>query len=381
MPPPAPEPEIVRLRAADFCDLNRHLSAAFGRDDFAGHLPSLYTPTEASMSRVLAVRERGRIVATTAIFNLPWRLGDASLRLAGIGGVSVDAACSGRGWMRWLMDAAVAEIDRGRFHAAWLDGARGRYGHWGFEKGGAEAALRVSANSLAHRGGDASGGEDPPRLTPLRPRETDAVLALAGSRPVRVDRDAASLATILRNRHHETGVLRDAAGTPIAYACFDRATHTVHELAAADRWALDRLVAAVRGALGGSVTFRLPLLHTPAFHRLRELAEDAAVEEVGNWRIHEWPAVLGAALRLKHAVEDLPPGSVLLRIADASLRLSVGPHGARCEACDDAPAAEWSAAEAVRRLTGPLREPLPAVTAPLAAWCPLPIGLPLQDRV
>ncbi len=383
MTQPTSQPKIVRLGAADFAELNRHLSGAFGRKDFAGHLPSLYAADDASMGRILAIRESNRIIAALSLFDMPWRLGDSSLRLAGIGGVSVDPTCGGRGLMRLLMDAAVVEIERGGFHAAWLDGARGRYGHWGFEKGGAEAVLRVTANSLSHHGSVAASGGQDAGLTPPTAGDAEALLALARSHPLRIDREVATLPTILRNRRHETVVLRDAAGHPLAYACLDRASSTVHEFGAADGEALNRLVATVRGELGGWASFRLPLLHTPVFRQLRTLAEDAAVEEVGNWWIRDWPAVLTAAMRLKHQEEGLPEGSVVLRIrgAGVTVRMSVDASGARCASCGDRPAAAWTPAEAVRRLTGPLPEPLPGATAPLRSWCPLPIGLPMQDRV
>ena len=82
---------IARLTAADFEEAMDVLNFSFGFEhphNFETLLPVLYHPGAEAMSWNWALREEGSIRAIVGIFPLTWKLGDATLRIAGVGGVT-----------------------------------------------------------------------------------------------------------------------------------------------------------------------------------------------------------------------------------------------------------------------------------------------------
>src|SRR3990172_7959322 len=98
---------IKRLEARHFEELIAFLNRAFGYEAANGFpqlLPVLYQPDDEHMRCQYAVRENGTLIAVTGVFPIEWRVADACLRVAGVGGVSVDPNYRGQGLMRRLME-------------------------------------------------------------------------------------------------------------------------------------------------------------------------------------------------------------------------------------------------------------------------------------
>ena len=73
-----------------------------------------------------ALRESGRIRAIVGLFPLAYRWGGATLRVAGIGGVSCHPHARGRGYMQQLMAHCIQAAPAEGFHLSWLGGQRQR---------------------------------------------------------------------------------------------------------------------------------------------------------------------------------------------------------------------------------------------------------------
>ena len=370
---------IVQLCAADFEEATAHLSLVFEQPDFASLLPALYKPTDQHMSRNYALRRDGRIAAIVGLFPITWIVGDQRLSLAGIGGVSVNPAYRGQGLMRRLMDAAVADIDRDQYDAACLGGSRRRYAHWGFEKAGVEASFVVTPNSLAHTLSEQAG--DSFTLGPAGPADFPALQALYVRMPIRCERGEDSFGDHLRNWRREPRIVRAADGRVGAYGCVDGKDLSCVECCAADPASLDAFLYHLVSRDGKPFRITLPLLQDATFRRLMDVSDDVSLIEAGNWRIRNWPRVIGALLRAKHSVTPLVPGECVLGIkGGASIRMRVD-HTASCEWTDDAPDVEAEPGELIRMLAAPIPVNVPARAAALQQWRPLPLMLPLQDRI
>lgn len=380
--------QIVRLGVNDYEEAMAHLSLVFGDADFASLVPSLYRPTELHMSRNLAVRQGGRIAAVAGVFPIAWVIGGAHLRLAGIGGVSVHPEHRGRGLMRLLMDAAMHEVSLGGYHAACLGGNRRRYGHWGLEKAGVEASIQITANSLAHAPPAPNPGTEF-RVEEARATDHPGMAALYERLAIRCVRRPEDFPRHLRNWRRVPVAARDPAGRVGAYACVDPKNRDLVDCCARTPEALEAVVRRLVQDGGSGVRVSMPLIHTGVLGRMLDLADDVSLVEAGNWRIYDWAAVLSALLTAAHESSSLGPGVCVMRVIDDAgedaprervLRIAVDPEP-RCVETDEPPDITLSASEAVRALAGPLPVALPRAASALTQWRPLPLMIPMQDRI
>ena len=179
---------ISRLHAEDFEEALDVLNLAFGKApprDFEAILPALYRRGEEEMSWNFALRENGRIRAIVGLFPLAYRWGGATLRVAGIGGVSCHPHARGRGYMQQLMAHCVQAAPEEGFHLSWLGGQRQRYGYSGYEKCGVYYRLTLSQTNVRHVLGSADFGIDFLPLAPEDRTHLQGVIGLHDAQPFR----------------------------------------------------------------------------------------------------------------------------------------------------------------------------------------------------
>jgi predicted N-acetyltransferase YhbS len=382
-------PPVESLLPGDFPAAIAFLDRIFGEHgphDFARMLPARYQPTSAHMRCQLALREGTSIVGLLGLFPIPWHLGRRPLSVAGVGGVSVEPSRRGQGLMGRLLEAARERARAEGYALLWLDGQRQRYGHHGYERAGTAVTLRLSPRSRA-----ALGAVDPVTLTPLEADLTAAaVLAeLHGRQPWRCERPREDFAAFLAGWGQVAFVASSAREGRVGYLTADPQTGTVHELVA-DTAAMRRAVAAAWVARrGDAVRILASTVFDPLVSALGPVAESLSLGENGNWLVLDWVTVLDTILgAVAEQVPDaMPPGSVVLEVTETGDRLELwvdGAHGG-CTTSRRRPAVALPGATLVRLLFGPLPPtavvPLPADAAALAAWCPLPLGVPRQDQV
>lgn len=381
---------IEQLTAADFDEAMTFLNRVFQVEpdsSFESRVSTLYLPTDASMGSSYAIRRAGRIAAIVGRFPFTWVLGPAQLRGALIGGVSVDPAFRKQGLMRRLMLHVLDVMERERCQFAWLSGMRQRYRYYGFERGGVSLRLRVNRANLRH--GLAADWKPAVRLayvadtSPLMP----ALHVLHDRQPWRCKRAAALFPRHLRLWCSTPFAALDADDQPVGYAGVSHDKRTVSELVATDPARAVDMLGALMTALGvNELSVQVGPLDRGLLAALTPLAESVTQESAGNWRIFDWPGVVGALLDAQRQTRALPPGAVVLGIAGEprNLRLAVGNSGATC-AWTDAPAdLSASPMQMIQLLGGPCQpsflQSLPPAAALLDAWCPLPLMLPTQDH-
>lgn len=384
---------IIKLTASDFDEAIAHLSLVFNDPNFAELVPSLYEPSDRQMRCNLALRRNGRIAAIVGVFPIDWVVGSVHLKLAGIGGVSVHPDFRGQGLMRLLMDAAMAEIKHTGYHAACLGGNRRRYGHWGFEKAGVEATFTVTTNSLEHAGQTVRRPDQISfQITPAAAADLPAMHALYRQQPIHCTRSPDFFPRHLHNWRRHPLVVRTVGGRVAGYACFDENDSTCVECCFESDAALEAFLVFQIGTTGKSLRLSVPLIRSPQFVRLEELSDDVSLIEASNWRIYDWPAVIGALLNAKHAATPLPRGTCVLKVNGShtsestatgdsiKFRMTVD-DGASCRPSDDPPDFESGASQLLRALASPLPSELPHRAVALALWRPLPLMIPMQDRI
>lgn len=377
---------IVQLGAGDYDEAMDFLDLVFAEHrahDFRRLHPLIYHPTDAHMRCNYVVRRSGRIAAIVGLFPITLHMGDTPLRTAGIGSVSVHPDHRGQGLMRLLMDRVMRGVERGGYPLAYLGGDRQRYAYWGFETAGVELDCTVHAGNVKHAVGESA------RSITLEAMEDDgaalaAVKRLHDAQPIRCERPLASFGRSLRVWDRRGLAGHDAQGNIVAYAC-GRAGHdqVVDLCAATDRDAAAYIGARVL-AEQRTLHLSLPMLPMPWVRRVMDLADQCSIHTSGNWRIFDWPRVIGALVRLRHRVSALPAGAVVIGAGDAVFEIRID-GSVTCEPCDGAPDVAADEPTMLRLLCGPLPPSLvtdlPARARVLDSWCPLPLCLPTQDRV
>ncbi len=383
---------IAPLSAADFDEAMAVMNLAFDKSppaDFENLLPKLYRPDDSLMACLWALRRGGRIRAVVGIHPLTWKVGAATLPVAGIGGVSTHPDCRGQGMMQRLMTHCVGLMKEEGYPLSVLGGQRQRYGYFGYERCGVEVELRLNKSNIRHCFGTPS----KIRFEPLdggQAERMEAVRGLHDALPVRAERSPQDFHTVLRSwRAVPYAAVEE--GELAGYAAAGLEGDKLPEVVGRDgETAFEIARAWVEQGDAESVAIRVEPLAGRLLHRLGEVCEASALRGSGNWQVFDWPRVIFALLAAKAsaALSGAP-------LADGRVTLGIGGYGAvaisvvagevSCERVEETPAISCDPHLAHRLLFGPLApsqsRPLPKAAAPLESWCPLPLYWPRQDAV
>ncbi len=382
--------QIIQLQASDFDEAMCFLNEVFGEHaphDFANLLPSIYQPTDEHMRCNYAVRsENGQLAAVVGVFPIHWRVGDVTLKVAGVGGVAVHPDSRGKGYMRFLMNHAVAEMRRTGYDLSYLGGRRQRYAYFGYEVAGTTYSLSFLKDNARHAFADQ---DDVLSLEPvIDDADTIATLkALHDAQPLHCIRPIETFYNYLCSWHSRPALARNHNGKIVGYITPNRDNLVLNELVAENPEAASQIVRAWVNQVTERVKVLLQTPASPVLRRLNEFAETLRIESSGNWQIFNWATVVDALIKAQHAANPLPHGSVVLHIKDSAstILLTVDADGARCQATDRKPDMALDSLTTTRLLFGPgptsTVTALPESASILASWCPLPLGFSNQDHI
>lgn len=384
---------LVRLNVADYEEAIAFLTLVFAKKHRVDEEnPAVYYCDAKRLACNYAVRREGRIAAIVGVFPIQMQVGAATLKVAGIGGVSVHPEFRRAGLMRLLMDQAMADIRNGDYHAAFLTGQRQRYRYWGFERCSFTVQATIAPGNFRHE--PAASAVPLIELHPLAssaPAATlDAMRCLHDAQPVHCERSAATFARHLGYRRSQSLIALAADAQVVGYMVVNSADHAIFEFVAPNPGVA---MAMLRGFMerfnpeGGSFTLNLPALASPLLERLGPVAELFGATMNCNWDIYDWPRVVSAWLTMQSQCHSLPEGQVVLDMGESqNLLVAVRCGAGHCEWTRTPADFHIQPHQLKRLLFGPLPPrlvaPLPSsVAALLQAWCPLPMFLPRLDYV
>ena len=383
---------IAPLSAADFDEAMEVMNLAFGKSppaDFENLLPKLYRADDGLMGCLYALRRGGRILAAVGVHPLTWKVGAATLPIAGISGVSTHPEFRGQGMMQRLMIHCVGVMKEEGYPLSVLGGQRQRYGYFGYERCGVEVELRLNKSNIRHCFSTPSNIRFEP-LDDGPAGRLEAARGLHDAQPVRVERSPRDFHAVLRSwRAVPYAALQE--GELAGYVAVNLEGDELLEVVGRDGdTAFEIARAWVEQGDAESVTIRVEPLAGRLLHRLGEVCEASALRGSGNWQVFDWPRVISALLAAKAAAA--PSGAPL---ADGRVTLGIGGYGAvaitvaagevSCERVEETPAISCDPHLAHRLLFGPLAPsqslPLPKEAAALESWCPLPLFWSKPDAV
>ncbi len=120
------------------------------KEDFRALLPKLYQDHPETAAHHHLIREDGRIKAMVGSFPITLKAAGRTLKVRGIGTVSVHPYARGRGYMKTLMGNAVKEAEEEGAALMILGGQRQRYEYFGFTCCGVELDFSLSPSARRH---------------------------------------------------------------------------------------------------------------------------------------------------------------------------------------------------------------------------------------
>ncbi len=289
---------------------------------------------ERIMRNSLIIKDGDRVVSHVGWADQTLALGQAQIRVAGIGWVATDPVCRGRGLMTILLRNCIQLLRRQGYAMSDLAGDRQRYARFGWECAGRSWEYSISARSL--------GGMPAPKGFDVvehgnSAHEMEATLRLRYAYPLGLQRDA-NLQRVFLNRCGKETWIVTKGGIPDSYAVAyrDQKRARVDEFAGSDE-GLCSLLSHMIAQFGlESISLFLPWSH-PLNRTARLLSSGWHLDWMRMFKVLDLGSTLNAfsaQLAAAYQAMDLPPGkSVTLRMkgAPAAIKISFEKEGIRLE--------------------------------------------------
>lgn len=357
---PADYEEIIDLADLAFCIRFRDV------------VPSLYDGHPETAQEHYLLYEEDRLCALLISHPVLLSVGDHVLHTRCIGTVSVHPRARKRGYMRALMNRAIADARAEGADLMFLGGQRQRYGHFGFEETGIYYEYRIGPGEVQRLSRDQS-----VHIVPLEGDLIRQAQALYEAQPIHAERT-----DFLSNLHNE-------GGRPAAFLRKDRfigyftqgndRVREFYSCTASDT--VDAALCAVEAA-GRTLHFLLPPDQRAAAAALSAVSASSCVHTGAMYLVLRPIETAGALLALRAREEGLRDGRLVCESQESALRFALEVRHGEVHVCETSDAADLSLP--ARELTRALFSPdglLLAGRSPMRDWLPLPLCVPMQDEV
>jgi predicted N-acetyltransferase YhbS len=277
---------------------NYVFSHAHAPTDFPSLLPKLYKREYFMEGTHYTAREDGRIRAVVGAYPLKLNILGEVLPGRGIGMVSVHPYARSRGYMRTLMDAALADMRRDGIAFSCLGGQRQRYEYFGFTPAGARIVFECRRANVRH-----FLGKDPSPALSLRQLkegdgELEEIYLFHQSKAARFERDRGKLFDILSSWKNRVFALLE--GSRFAgYLIYSDAENTLEEMNLIDPGRAAEALAFFLNSNGkNGVSVCVQPWETAKLAALAAFAEDYRVSTAYSFAVFNWRPFLSALLKL-----------------------------------------------------------------------------------
>lgn len=400
-----------RGRADQFDEYIDFINYVFGfngnEQDFPKLLRKLYRPELNPAGNSFIAMEDGKIKAAVGAFPGEIRVCDQTLKIIGIGNVSVHPYSRSKGYMKKLMTMAVDDMIAQGADLSALSGQRQRYNYFSYDYTGTVYNYTVDTTNLRHCYGNAPLNVT---MTEVLPEDNDAldfIAALMEKSPY----------VAVRSREELYPILRSWEAIPYLFTEGDRKVgycvlqgNAVTEISAARDADFPAMVRAVVAQLKRA-DFQLPDFQPGYAQILESICSQLKITSKEMFSVLNYKHVLEAFLRLKATYTTLPDGEMTVlihgRAGDEHLHIAVKDSAIFVEDCADsvesidaatlaaditgsttsstaqhyAPSLELSHLEALRYFFSP--DCVARRTAPdfVKVWFPLPLWIYAADCV
>ena len=319
--------------------------------DFPKLLPKLYRPELNPAGNSFIAMEDGKIKAAVGAFPGEIKVCGQTLKIIGIGNVSVHPYSRSKGYMKRLMTMAVDDMIAQGADLSALSGQRQRYNYFSYDYTGSVYNYTVDTTNLRHCYGNAPLTVTMTEVLPTDDEALDFIAALMAKSPY----------VAIRSREELYHILRSWEATPYIFTEDDRKVgycviqgSAVTEIAALQDEDFPAMVRAIVARLKRA-DFQLPDFQ-PGYARVLEgICSQLKITSKEMFSVLNYKRVLEAFLRLKTTYTSLPDGELTVlihgRAGDENLHLSVTDGVIAVEHIDAAASATDHAADITSKNT------------------------------
>lgn len=340
-------------------------------------IPKVYKHPGYSDFHYVAV-EKDRIRGLVAMLPVELKMDEKrSLKGGYIGSVAVHERYRGEGYMKNLMNMAIADAKEKGYDFLALGGQRQRYNYWDFERCGMNRSFYLTGTNVRHamKNVDESGIVIR-EITDPKDAQLDAIYALAMGSHMICDRPREKFLDIMQSYENHLYVAENEAGALLGYLC-GRADALV-EMEVYDEAMIPPVLKAWMKNRS-SCNIKAPFYHPEWAKYLKKTAERYGIDDSQMFRILNWQRVLEKGLSYRHAHTFLPKGSLFVEIEnEGRYLLEVGEEVKVTETEED-PDFTFTHREAVAFFFSPYEWTVTA--SPLVkSWLPLPLEIRDVDK-
>lgn len=376
--------EIIKGDSKDYEDIIDFGNYVFNVD-FPSLLPKLYKNHNETSKYHHIVKEAHRIKAMVGSFPLSLTVCGNNLKVRGIGTVSVHKYSRKSGYMRNLMDTAIAEIKAEGCDFAVLGGQRQRYEYWGFTPCGISLHLNFNSSNIKHSTVEIN---DDYRFLEYHNdimSDLDKAVSLHDSQLVHAAREKENFIDI--SKSWNSNILFIYKNDEFAgYLCVSDNYEDIREILLTNPDEIDKVIVSYMKHFNlKNCSAALHLHRSNEFMKLSRFCENYSITKSANIFVINYINVIKAFMELKNTFYPLSEGTLILNIEEnGCYKIEVKGGTVSVEETDASHDISLSHFEASALLFSPSSFVNTAYnfTNPLIkSWFPLPLFYPEIDNV
>ena len=375
--------DYVNGIAEDFEDIIDFGNYAFGID-FKKLLPKLYSGKIDTSSHHFLVKDNNKIKGMVGCFPLELNVINTTLKVKGIGTVSVHPYSRDKGYMKQLMNNAINEMKAESIDFAILNGQRQRYEYFGFTPTGSQIIFEVNQSNIRHKKSKFESKVSLKRFEELSENELKNIYILHNKQSVHGSRDFNSFIDVCKSwSSNPFGIYTEdkLAGYIILSEGYD----SVQEIYLEDYEILVNLLSNImksfnKGKIDVIVAVHRQLLKA----NLENICESYKIEQNTCLNVFNYKNFIKAFLGLKSSYEMLEKGQLVIEIVDIEKIIINVDEDITVESSESFPQVKLSHLEAMNFLCSSLRPIMHEsleINRLIKSWFPLPFFFPGIDNV
>lgn len=376
--------EIIKGNPEDYEDIIDFANYVFNVD-FPLLLPKLYKNNRETAKYHHIVKESNRIKAMVGSFPVYLTVCGDWLKGRGIGTVSVHRYSRNSGYMKLLMDKAVAEMKEEGCDFAVLGGQRQRYEYWGFTPTGITMNLDFNNSNIKHCH---INGEDDYKFIEYdkaNANDLEKAVGLHDLQPVHVVREKDNFIEIANSWNSRIFFIYKNEEF-VGYLCTSYNYEKINEILLTNPDEIDRVVVSCMKHFGlKNINVVLPVHRNYEFMKLSKFCENYSLNSSVNMYIINYIRVIKAFMNLKNTFCPLDEGILILNIEEKGrYKIEVKDGIVNVEETDSPYDISLSYIEASALLfshSSFVNTAYNFINPLVKSWFPLPLFYPVLDNV
>jgi predicted acetyltransferase len=304
---------IIKGSPTDYDDIIDFGNYVFNID-FPSLLPKIYRNHKEMAQYHHIVKEENKIKAMVGSFPLDLTVCDNYLKGRGIGTVSVHRYSRNSGYMKLLMDKAIAEIKADGSDFAVLSGQRQRYEYWGFTPCGINLNLYFNNSNIKHCDIDIKDNYKFAEYSDNVANDLAQAINLYNSQTVHAIREKDNFIEISKSWSNCILFIYKN-DTFIGYLCTSENREKINEILLLNPDEIDKiLVAYINYFKPLKAEIVLYMHRSKEFTKLSKFCESYSINSSANIYIINYINVIKAFMKLKNTFSPLSEGTLVLDI-------------------------------------------------------------------